>query len=461
MMMNKLGILLIVFCFMKGVLWAQGDSLILRVSVKDKSTQEGIPNVNITLNQSEKGKFIRTNPQGICIAKIPNSGSVELKLNHPLYESAQATKKVSNTDTLDIRVEMIPIKSQQLKEIVVKAPGVPDTVFMSNRLSVADFEIQKDGRLILLAYPKRLNKSSELLLYNGIEIENSFTVPGTAQELVRDYRGNAHVVCTDNVFGIYVGKSKIGISTIEKAYFLKYLAPILDTNISKMYFSNYSKDYPAFTYFTFDNLDSTYSKIINIQDDLMMELYRSEYKWVDVRTKLWAKNKEYETGIDAEVWVGANYFTQSIYYEELYAPFFNRNDTLFVFDHYKDLLFSFDKYGEPLDSVPIYYHYNPRSSGWKKQMIQDRITGEIYAVFDKAGYTQLGRINVATGEIEEKVQLEFRYVDKVAVSNNFAYYIYRPFESIQKKFLYKEKLLMDYQPSKVPYGTEISTDTGR
>ena len=60
----------------------------------------------------------------------------------------------------------------------------------------------------------------------------------------------------------------------------------------------------------------------------MMELYTSEYKWMDVRTKLWAKNKEIETGIAAEVWVGANYFTQSLYYEEAYAPMFHRNDSI-------------------------------------------------------------------------------------------------------------------------------------
>ena len=452
---------LIYSIFLVGSVFGQQDSIIVKIQLLDKISGEAVPNVNLTLKQGIEGYFLRSNPVGVANLKIPAEGFLFISCNHPLYDSKQLEKKVSKVDTMIISIDLMPIRSQQIKEVVVKAPGVPDTVFMSNRLSVADFEIQKDGRLILLVYPKRLNKSSELLLYNGLEVENSFAVPGVAEELVRDYRGNAHVVCEENVFGIYVGQKKIGISSLEKNYYLKYLAPILDTNHSKMYFSNYSTDYPAFTYFTYDLLDSTYSKIINIQDDLMMELYRSEYKWVDVRTKLWAKNKEYETGIDAEVWVGANYFTQSIYYEELYAPFFHRNDTLFVFDHYKDLLFSFDKYGNAIDSVAIYYHYNPRSTGWKKQLIQDKITGEIYAVFDKAGYTQLGRINVQNGEIEEKVQLEFRYVDKVAVSNNFAYYVYRPFESIQKKYLYKERLPIEFNPSNVPYGNEISIDTGK
>jgi hypothetical protein len=286
-------------------------------------------------------------------------------------------------------------------------------------------------------------------------------VPGVAEELVRDYRGNAHVVCSENVYGIHVDKEQIGISTLEKAYYMKYLAPILDTSKTKMFFSNFSKDYPAFTYFTFDQMDSTYSKIINIEDELMMELYRAEYKWVDIRTKLWAKNKELETGIDAEIWVGANYFTQSIYYKELYAPLFARNDSVFVFDYYKDKLYKFNAKGEALDSVDVYHHYQPKTTGWKKELVQDRQTGAIYAVFDKAGYTYLGLIDTKTGEISEKVRLEFRYIDKIAINNNFVYYIYRPFESTQKKFLYKERLPYSFGRSEVPYGTETSIETGK
>ncbi len=193
---------------------------------------------------------------------------------------------------------------------------------------------------------------------------------------------------------------------------------------------------------------------MHVEDKLMMELYRSEYKWVDVRTKLWAKNKELATGIDAEIWVGANYFTQSIYYKELYAPLFHRNDSLFVFDYYKDMLYTYDRTGEALDSIGIYHHYNPRSSGWKKQLLQDRKTGEIYAVFDRAGYSYLGRVNTRSGIISEQVKLKYRYVDKIQVHGNFVYYIYRPFESAQKRYLYRERLPYEFVEAFVPQGDQ-------
>ena len=431
-------------------------TVFVRIQLYDKRYGEPVPNVQMLADAGGQTVIGRSDQKGIIESAI-HAGAVEFGFSHPMYESLKLIRKVATVDSVFYTFELTPIRVQEFAEVVIKPPGVPDTVYMSKRLSVADFEIQQNGELVLLAYPKNLRKGSELLLYNGLEVTNSFVVPGKAEELVRDYRGNPHVVCSDKVYGIHVNDERIGISTLEKEYYLKYLAPILDTNHTKLFFSNFSVDYPAFSYFSFDQLDSAYRKICNIQDDLMMELYRSEYKWVDVRTKLWAKEKERATGIDAEVWVGANYFTQSIYYKELYAPMFHRNDTLFVFDYYKDLLYSFSAVGEKIDSIPIYHHYNPRSTGWKKQLIQDRTTGEIYAVYDRAGYTYLGNVDLTTGKIKELVRLEFRYVDKLAVHNNSVYYVYRPYESVQKRFLYREKLPYEFPKNDVPYGDTLST----
>jgi hypothetical protein len=172
----------------------------------------------------------------------------------------------------------------------------------------------------------------------------------------------------------------------------------------------------------------------------MMELYRSEYKWVDVRTKLWAKEQEMKTGIDKEIWVGANYFTQSIYYKELYAPMFKKNDSIFVFDYYKDKLFTFNLKGEKVDSVAIFHHYEPKKTGWRRNLIQDKETGKIYAFFEKDGFCSLRLINTKTGLYDSNIVFEHKYIDKIAVSDGMAYYIYRPFESAQKKFLYETKL---------------------
>ena len=440
---------------------------VIAIKCIDQKTGDLIPNVSLSLNLM-KGDYLdsslnaSTELNGLSIINIKNfeiGQTFALEFRHPIYESlSKNVRPKSDFDTLKLEIALFQIKVRELKQVVVKAPGVPDTVFHSDRLSVADFEIQNNEDIILLTYPKQLNKGSEILLFDGVNIKSNFQVNDEAKYLVRDYRGNTHIVCKDKVFGVYVSDYLIELGQIPKDYFFKYVAPIVDTNASKMYFSNFNKDYPAFDYFVFDTYDSTYRSILNIKDDLMMELYRSEYKWVDVRTKLWAKNKERETGIDAQIWVGANYFTQSIYYKEVYAPLFHRNDSVFVFDYPKDRLIIFNRLGESLDTISIYHHYQPKKTGWQKQLIQDNVTGVIYAQYEKDGNMYLGIVDVNSGEINEKVKLNYKYVEKIRVHNNKVYYVYRPFESIQKRFLYKEKLPYNFPPGKLIVESEIKSD---
>lgn len=441
------------------------DSLIVQYSIIDQKSGDAVPNVTVATTINGGDVLFRTSHQkGEVYIKCSAGSRIHSGFTHPIYQSGTkdfTAKRRNGDDTLKVEIFLTPEKVQLVGEVIVKPTGVPQVVFESKRLSVADFEIQPNGEMILLTYPKRLTKGSELLLYDGLHVQNSFQVPNVAEELVRDYRGNAHIICKDNVYGIFQNGNKIGIAQLEKDYFVKYILPIVDTNKTKMYFSTFDPNYPAMDYYSYDQLDSTYMKIMNIEDELMMELYRSEYKWMDVRTKLWAYNQELQTGVDKEIWIGANYFTKSIYYEEIYAPLFHRNDSLFLFDYYKDKLYTFDDLGNPIDSVSIYHHYQPKSTGWKKHLIQDKITGEIYARFEKHGYSYLGRIDTKTGEIGELVKLEYQYIDKLEVHGNHAFYVYRPYESIQKKYLYKERLPYSFDKAKVPQGNLTSTNTGK
>ena len=443
------------------------EAQILQLTCIDKRTGDFVSNVGITMSPFLGGDSIVyqvtvNGKSNYSLEKVNVGSTLNFEFRHAIYQTSNLSFHYKERkDTIRLEVLLVPMRIQLSKEVIVKSVGVPDTVFGSKRLSVADFELQANGDVIILAYPKQLQKGSELLLYNGSETKSSVVLNDAAIELKRDFRGNAHVICKEHVYGVYSDGDQIELGLIPKDYYFKYIEPIVDTNTSKIFFSDFSKIYPAFDYYVFDKLDSSYKSIVNIKDDLMMELYRSEYKWMDVRTKLWAKNKEMETGIDAEIYIGANYFTQSIYYKEVYAPMFHRNDSIFVFNYPKDLLLIYSIHGVCMDTIPLYHHYQAKETGWRRNVIQDRVTGSIYTTYEKDGHCYLGLINIGTGEVIEKVKLSFRYVDKIRVHNNYVYYIYRPFESTQKKFLYKEKLPYQFKGMDQNYGTNISIDTGK
>ncbi len=428
------------------------DSIVISGEIKERFESNSIGNATVSILTN--GRYtVYTSSNGFFELKIPFQKKIEVNVTHPEFNDEQKVIYLVKKDTFYVKIEMTPIKT--LSDVVVNSKReLPKKVFGDSLLSVADFELMRDGKILLLAYPKRLVKGSQLLLWKD-KVESEFIIDGDAEELVRDFRGNPHIICEDKVIGVKLeNEGTILPYTIDKEYFKKYLAPILDTNKSKMYFTTFNKDYPAFNYYSYDQLDSSYSKIVEITDELMMELYRSEYKWADVRTKLWAKQKEIETGIEAVIWVGANYFTKSVYYKELYAPLFHRNDTLFVFDYYKDKLLIFNQIGGNVDSVTITHHYHPKETGWKKKLIQDRLTGQIYAITEIAGYSYISHVNTQTGKLESRVKLGYRYVEKIEIYNNEVFYIYRPFESIQKKYLYNEKLPFSFEKGFVPQGDD-------
>lgn len=432
----------------------------VRIIAKDRSNGDPVSRVYIKQYQGDSLITSQyTSLKGTAYFKVSTKELTNFELEHiafnPLENIPAKVFSGKPSDTLTIQVRMYYSKERLIDEVVVKPIGVPDTVFESERVSVTDFEFMPDNNLLLLTYPKNLKKGTELVLYDGFNLLGEIPLPEKGQELIRDYRGNPHVLTEKNVYGIHQKNRQIQIAQIEKQYYMTYIAPIVDTAFTKYYFSNFNPNYPAFDYFTFDIVDSSYRKIAKVQDDLMMELYRSEFKWVDMRTKLWAKEKENETGVDKEVWVGMYYFTNSIYYKELYAPIFERNDSIFLFDHYKNLLFKYSFQGDLIDSIPIYYHLQPKENGWKKHLIQDYETGEIYIHYEVAGKAQLRHFDTSTGKLSSPVELEFKYPENIQVKGNSVYYIYRPFESTQKKYLYRERLPFEYKVQKTNKGTLV------
>jgi hypothetical protein len=407
---------------------------------------EGDPAAGVTyfLKSSPKNKF-RTSRDGKFSIQLMEDKydslifkSVQFERNSSYIGKRTFKKAAKNQNKFYLKITLEDPKFN----ILTIRPSRPDTLCCDPVYSVEDYEFLADGRLIVLTYDKTLKKGSVLRLMdaNFKELDNYY-LAGDALELKKDYRGNIHLIAEERVFLIYFESNQIKAALEDRDYYFRYVVPIIDTIGSNIYFSNFSDIYPAFDYFEFNTADSTYNVMLKVEDTLMMELYRAEFKYVDIRTKIWAHYKQLETGIDKEVWVGATVFTNSIYYEPLYAPLFKTGeDSIVVFDHYKNKMFRYTPKAGFVDSTRISYHLNHRKSGWEQPIIQDQSTGKVYAIFLKGGYTYLSEIDRNTGSVKKSFKLFFKYVNRIQIIDSQVYYIYRPFESVQKKFLYKEKL---------------------
>ena len=138
------------------------NTQVLRLTCLDKRTGDLVSNVGITMSPFLGGDSIvyQVTVNGKSDYSLDNfdlGSTLNFEFRHAIYQTSNIEFHFKERkDTIRLEVLLIPMRIQLSKEVIVKSVGVPDTVFGSKRLSVGDFEVQANGDIILLAYPKQL-----------------------------------------------------------------------------------------------------------------------------------------------------------------------------------------------------------------------------------------------------------------------------------------------------------------
>lgn len=440
--MRKLILILILYIFYSSLFTAQAQrTIVVYGKLVDAETKTEINSAPVTVENTpirtqtnRLGNYYLT----VTVQKNRDITIIAKDIRYHFKKQKLSWKKIEKSSGDSIRVDF----SLEYYELpVVDITYKPETVYGNRQHHVADYEFS-DNKIILLTYERKLEKGSRLLLCReDMHVYANILVPDVAKELFRDFQGHINLVCEEKVYSINVYDTTMGLVPVEKKYFTDQIQPLVDTNNRHIYFSNFIDVYPAFDYFAFNQYDSSYKKLRHLIDKPLMDLYRAQYKYVDGRDKLEAYRAELRTGIDKEIWVALwSGFPQSIYYRPLYAPMFLKEDTILIFDHYTNRLFRYDNENKIIDSIEIDYHLGKTGKEWETQLVKDYTNEMIYGVFQRAGKYFLKELNTQTGEITRVTGLQYKYPERIKVNNNYVYYIYRPFESSQTRFLYKEKI---------------------
>jgi hypothetical protein len=422
------------------VLYAQDQPLLVMgriVSASDSTPVEGI-----VVSCKDPARWSTTNANGKYALFLTRKAGVTIEYRHPSFESKKITitgamLNASPGDTIRIDIRMTP-KAIELVGVTINSG--PDTVFGNWKFFVEDFMFTEDGRMVLLTFEKSLKESKVLLVDAQQKILSSFDVPAEAKELYRDYQGNINVMCVDSAFRVKVIlPAKVILLALPYKDFCDRMLPCIDTCGGQILFSNYMAEYPAFSYFAYSPADTTIRKLRYVVDGDLLDSYNWEFDFLKPKDRLYARKMELYTGIDKRV-IAATMtgFPNSIYYTPLYAPMFVKNDTICVFDHYADTLFLYNRNMQLIGASRIDYHHPKNWKEWDRQIHQDEITGELYARFEKGGFYTLKKIDIRTGKISGEYKIENPWVKHIRIRNGDVYYIYRPKESIQTKYLYRE-----------------------
>ena len=235
--------------------------------------------------------------------------------------------------------------------------------------------------------------------------------------------------------------NQIILETISESDFFRYLYPVSDTAHNAYYIHNHNKNYPSFNHFSISEGDSIASVLRTITNEDLLQLYNLEYYYLPPTQRLQARNLADYYKMDEHVVAALmSGFTKSMYYEPLFAPLFVLNDTVCIFDHYKNHIFRYGTSKQLIDSLPITYHHPKNWRDWKKQLIVDPLSEKVYAGYGRNGRKYLKLIDHRSGAEKLTYVLKNHSADKIKIREGFAYYVYRPFGSTQETFLYREKI---------------------
>lgn len=420
----------------------KGQEWLLRGRVLDQADDRPVTGAHITLRGSDAGTT--SDKDGRFMLQVPTATKCEVTITHVSYGTLTGTVEAL-PDGRELTFRMA-LRTVEIGMVEVRAPA-PEVVFERTDLHVGDFRVNDDGIWVLVYGQQRLwhaEQDAGATVYKEARIHlldtlfqevASVAIPGEVTALHTDHALRPVVETRDA--GWYVIKAGDGLALhrVELTALRKAVLPWTDSVPGALLGNNLNAEYPAFDHIAYDPVKDTARLVCSVVDDFLLELFRSQYKYMSGRDKVVAGDIALRTGLDRETVAGfMTGFSRDLYYKVPYAPLFVVRDTLMVFDHYKGRVRAFTKGLEPLEGPAITYHNERR---WK-HLLHDRGEGRIYAVYVQALRTWLREVDVHTGQLGPVRMLTHTCPDELQVHDGYAYYVYREPGSLQKRTLYRE-----------------------
>lgn len=329
----------------------------------------------------------------------------------------------------------------------------PEVVFGSEVWNVGDFVWDDNGDLVMMIYDSeerwKRQEDAKRTLFNGVKLlrmksdtihhqkeYRMYPIPGLAEGFYDQFPGEIIVKGYNQYFMLREDQLFILPDSVMK----REIMPVVDT-LGKADFvmSDFQASYPAFDYYIAN--ENTWMSIHHLEDEKEMELFRSEFKYLGPKEKVEAYQFQLDTGVDKEIIAAyMRGFPQSHYHTELNAPLLILGDTITILDHLHSKCFRFDKMGKQIDEKKIEYHHLKGMGKWLGKIYKDPASQHIYTAYSKAGRVTLFEIDLRNSNQKKVLELTHPYVDRIRIRDRQIFYIYRPFESSQKRYLYSEKI---------------------
>ncbi len=427
------GILLVIFLLFLNRLPVYAQETIVSGTVMNEENQR-VPGAEIRMGQVTA----KSNAQGIFTLRI-GKFPVQLSIKHPLYNEYLEVVRppVTRSDTLFLTL-FLEAKATQLEEVTVSTSRI-FRVYEKNNTHIIDFTIS--GKEIMLVCRENNRYFLRRLDSIGKKIVD-LPIRKNPTGLFEDCTGGTHLVYTDSIFEIKLIRNSIGllsgrtyletmhilapcIISSEHNFIVKRLGP--HNKLVEYTKIDWNTKKPSRLYLTSDRKEMRSLDDFALENDIPVPLSNPNFK----------RGNQPNTLTDKQKWDNQQLYNQ-ILTKPLYAPIFEINDSVFVFDHFKDSAIVFTLNGQYVRSFQISYHY---FDNWKSELFLNEEKTKIYARYETEGLVTLREINPSTGKVMNLTVLEQHiHPIHIQVRGNFAYYLYKHYLDTSIHYLYKQPL---------------------
>jgi hypothetical protein len=440
-MLHLLKILtLILFSVTTAISWCQDDIIIKGKVVNESGTPVRNASVQIDIHNA------RTNANGFFTLKNGNfPAQITVKASQYNVYTDILLFPEKWKDTLFVSVIMAP-KETQLEEVTVNAES-KFWVYPRKQANVLDFKVEEDGNIILCCsdehnyFLRHLNESGDKMYETAIRKH--------PKQIRQDCGGKFHLVYKDSIYETSIVGQSVGIFSPLPYYkaigLLDNCSYSDDTSIIIRTYMN-QKQYLEYQLIT---KKTRSSKTLYVSEDRQKNRQLKDYERENKLTVGEILKESNATHSDKlsndrtdfkkayERWTTQTFY-DLILLKPIYAPLFELNDSIIIFDHPNDSAIVFTKSGVRVRSFPISYQY---FRGWKSELIPNIEKTTIYARFERDGITSLRKINLLTGKTEEVVQIKDHiYPEHIQIRKDFIYYVYKDYLDLSMHYIFKQHL---------------------
>ncbi len=347
---------------------------------------------------------------------------------------------------------LIELTEQIYQMPVISITDAPDSVFGSVKYSVGDF-VWWNGMLTMLLYEheKLFKPASEkrdlwedawiAQIDSFGKIVASFHINEPAERFHLTPTGLCFVLTENSVFQLqsepFLHLDKLSYESFRQEY-----EPICGFLNSNIVFHTFTEEYPEFSYYMLKEDNENPIELEHVADSLTMELFKSEYKYMNGRAKRIAYQYELDYGVPKEIVAGQmTQFKESLYYQDPIAKIIQLEDHWSIFNISQKTVVTVNSEGAMINRLRMEGSRNLSSISSKEKILSVQFDSEkkemICFTQLRTGESMLNLLK-EDGTLELKKNLYWQHIRNPQIKNGRVYYLYRPFESRNNWYLYSE-----------------------